>query len=369
MHITDHSKTIEEWKNCPMANYVCPVAKYTKLETHTPRGKALMLSLIAYGLKKIDDEVIDRIYQCDLCRACEVKKLDDTSVPDLILAARRDVVEMNLAPDYVVGLMTQVLSQSDIFNEEWLKSIVSQVHSNSDNVVFVLTFDSTYAKRSYDALKHISSRVGINLVPFNLGKFPAPTSLLNELGYYDDAELALSNLRELIRACSPRRMVFMTPYDLDLLLKRSSRNELSLLHSNAIHGFTFLSEIIMTGKISISGNIGQPVVYFDFCCPRDSADLYEGPRRILSLIPDSDVREMIWTGKESSSCGGLALPYTFPDLSAGILDSVLSEALESKAKLLVSPCPHCVENLYSSRQTEDSLEIISLFELIKLAIQ
>ncbi|MCL5986448.1 MAG: (Fe-S)-binding protein [Actinobacteria bacterium] len=369
MHITDHSKTIEEWKNCPMANYVCPVAKYTKLETHTPRGKALMSSLIAYGLKKIDDEVVDRIYQCDLCRACEVKKLDNTSVPDLVLAARRDVVEMNLAPDYVVGLMPQVLSESNIFNEEWLKSIVSQVHSNSDNVVFALTFDSIYAKRSYDALKHISSRAEINLVPFNLGKFPAPASLLNELGYYDDTELALGNLRQLIRACSPRRVVFMTPYDLDLLLKKSSRDELSLLRSSAVHGFTFLSEIIMTEKLSISGNISQPVVYFDFCCPRDSADLYEEPRRILSLIPDSDVREMIWNRKESGSCGGLALPFTFPDLSTGILDSVLSEALESKAKLLVSPCPHCVENLYSSRRTEDSLEIVSLFELIKLTIQ
>ena len=51
MYVNDYLDTINKWKHCPMANYVCPVARYTKLETNTPRGLAFIYSLIVDNLK------------------------------------------------------------------------------------------------------------------------------------------------------------------------------------------------------------------------------------------------------------------------------------------------------------------------------
>lgn len=368
MHIYDHVNTIERWKNCPMANYICPVVKYTKLETNTPRGKAFILSLVANGIRKLDEDIINRIYQCGLCRACEAITRDDTSIPDLILAARRDIVDMNICPDYVISLRSEVLSKSKILNKSWLKETIGQIKSSSKKLIFI-TYDSPNIDQLRSALNYILDIVGIKVMHIDLGKFPAPASLLNELGYYKEANLVLDNLRCLINADKIKKLIFMVPYDLDFLLRMSINDDLASLKLNAQHSFEFLTEIITSdNNISISKGLNKLATYFDFCSPRYSDKFYKVPRKILGLIPNLKVREMIWTRKESGSCGGLALPYTFPDISYGIATKVLNEVYESNADILISPCPHCVDNLISAQGSGDNLRIIDLWELVSSVI-
>ena len=367
MHIYDHLSTIERWKNCPMANYVCPVARYTKLETHTPRGKALILSLIADGIRKIDEDFIDRIYQCDLCRACEAIRRDDTSIPDLILAARRDIVDKNICPNYIVNLRNEVLVKSRLLNENWVNETINKVKSSSKKLILI-TYESIYAKQSYSALMSILSIAGIEVMKVNLGKFPAPASILNELGYYKDANVALDNIRRLINADRTKKLIFLVPYDLDLLLKMSIDTDLTLFESNVQHGFEFLAEIIESSNLNISRNLKEPAMYFDFCSPRHLDKFYEIPRQVLKSIPNLEIKEMAWNKRESGSCGGLALPYTFPNISKGIATMVVDEASKSGAKILITPCAHCVENLASVQNSKDGLKIVDLWELIVSAV-
>jgi len=365
MHIDIYKDTIEKWKNCPMANYVCPVARATKVEANTPRGKAFILSLVKDELVKINENiVIDRIYQCGLCKACEAIGRDNTSIPELILAARKDIADMGSSPEYAVDLKEEIYSKSKLLDKRWVKETANQIKSSSKNIVLI-TYESKYSEKSYSALMSILDTIGIKVIKINLGKFPAPAALLNELGYYEDSKLALDNILHLIDIDKIEKFIFMTPYDLELF-KNFISGDLEL--NKIQHSFEFLDGLIKSNSIKISKNLKEEVIYFDFCSPRNLDSFYEIPRRILSLIPDIKVKEMIWTKKESTSTGGLALPYTFPDIVQKINIRILDEVKRLDAKMLVVPCTHCIDNITSIRNSTRDLKIIDLWELISLVL-
>ena len=90
-------KTLEEWRNCPMANFICTVGIETKLETNMPRGRMLLLSLLHRGVRELDDYAVRRIYECCLCGLCTQCGFG-TDIPAAIAAGRADINEAVLCP-------------------------------------------------------------------------------------------------------------------------------------------------------------------------------------------------------------------------------------------------------------------------------
>ena len=68
---------------CGMCKSFCPVFKTLREEHHSPRGKAVILS------EKILDKVL---FQCNLCKACEVRCPLNIKVCDAIKKAREAMV-------------------------------------------------------------------------------------------------------------------------------------------------------------------------------------------------------------------------------------------------------------------------------------
>ena len=69
--------------NCGMCKSLCPVFKTLRQEEYSPRGKAILLN------KKILDKII---FECNLCKACEVKCPLNIKVCDAIKKAREAMV-------------------------------------------------------------------------------------------------------------------------------------------------------------------------------------------------------------------------------------------------------------------------------------
>ena len=74
---------LEPCVNCGMCKSLCPVFKILRQEEYSPRGKAFLLN------KKILDKII---FECNLCRACEVKCPLDIKICDAIRKAREAMV-------------------------------------------------------------------------------------------------------------------------------------------------------------------------------------------------------------------------------------------------------------------------------------
>ena len=359
MQINNYLDTINKWKNCPMANYVCPVAKYSKLETNTPRGKAFILSLIVNNIEKLDEVAVERIYQCDLCRACEAIGRDDSSIPELILAARRDIVNLNMIPEKVEKLKEDIINNTNLMNSKWIEDKVLELQSSSKNILIV-SYESENAKKAYLKIKHLIEGQNINCVELNVGKYPSPISMLDELGYFEISQKALKNLVYLFQKIEIGKIVFLAPYDLEFLIRNEKKFKES---NNLIHAFELLKELIGTAGINTKEQ-KEEMIYFDAGCYRDSTKFYDNPRDILKMVPGLKLREMIWIGKESISCGGLTLPYIYPEIFNGIINVILEEIKNYNLKKIITPCPHCIDNFNANSDIKEKYKVLDLWDVV-----
>lgn len=357
MHIDNYLDTIDKWKNCPMANYVCPVARYTKAETNTPRGLAFIFSLITSKLKKIDETAIKRIYQCNLCRACEAISRDDSSVPEFILAARRDIVEENMVPKEVSKLSDDIIKGSLISSFDSVTNIVSEFKSTKDEVLIV-NYRSENSNKIFQNIKKLFTKENIDCEELNIGKYPAPAEMLNELGYNELSNKVLNNLDYLIKNIKFKEMVFLVPYDFELLIKNKVINERL---ADIKHSFEFLNEFIEKYPDALK-KINEEIIYIDSEGNRKKEKFYEIPRKVLKNISGYRIKEMIWNRKESISCGGLVLKYLYPDIFSGILNLIFKELDEYNLDKIITPCPDCIDNLTENKDLKRNFEFLDLWE-------
>lgn len=90
--------TIEEWKHCPMANYTCPVHRVTHLESLSPRGLALLMGNIDSFSGEEKQKAVEKVFQCSMCRLCQPKSMDETSVPDAVATFRWKCWQSGIVP-------------------------------------------------------------------------------------------------------------------------------------------------------------------------------------------------------------------------------------------------------------------------------
>jgi Fe-S oxidoreductase len=356
--VEDCLETIDKWKNCPMANYVCPVAKYTKLETNTPRGLAFVLSLIINNKKNYDKEVIDRIYQCDLCRACEATRRDNSSIPDSIIAARRDIIKMKREPEQVKDLRNDIIKNSRLFDKKWIDKKILDLNSKSD--LLLIGYDSVNFKKSVNNIDYLFKKLKINYSILDIGKYPSPISMLDELGYIEDSRNAFRNLSYLINNLNVKEIVFVVSYDLEFIKKEKIDLKTPVILT---HSFIYIKRLVDNVNLSLK----KSAVYFDLICNRESKEFYDIPREILKSIKNLDIKEMMWNRNESTSCGGLSLCYTFPELAEGIIGNIIKEVDDYNIDTIITSCNHCVDNFRLSDSFNKKFKVMDLWEVVCLS--
>ena len=79
-----YHKTVAEWRNMPMSNYICPATRARFFESESPRGYAGLMA--RFDSVDGDSRVLieRRLDSCSMCRLCQFKVMDDTSIPDAI---------------------------------------------------------------------------------------------------------------------------------------------------------------------------------------------------------------------------------------------------------------------------------------------
>jgi hypothetical protein len=132
-------KTIDEWRNCPMANFVCPVATETRLETNAPRGKMFLLSLLCNGTLSIDDDIVQRMYECCLCGLCTQCGFDDTDIPAAMAAARADICEEDRMPEKVRALGKTITDECVWNKVQGIEELITL----EDAIAFITWEDAT----------------------------------------------------------------------------------------------------------------------------------------------------------------------------------------------------------------------------------
>ena len=78
---------------CGFCTFWCPVYREQQIESSVARGKNMMIRGLLAGNLEYTKEYSDRLNQCTLCMACTAYCPSKTNIPNVIVAARADVVE------------------------------------------------------------------------------------------------------------------------------------------------------------------------------------------------------------------------------------------------------------------------------------
>jgi heterodisulfide reductase subunit D len=343
MGIADIRETISSCKHCFMCRHACPTFLATKLDSHTPRGYALLLAEIEAGKIGWSGAVVDRFYQCTQCGVCREDCAYHWPEDELVRNAREDIVRSGSAPERVLKIARELIDNG---------SPVDGGPPQIEKVTFgkagtdILYYCGWSAGAFYPALVQstglLLTRLGED---WTMLKRETDTGIsLFELGFTQEAHTQAAALRDEIMRIGPRRIVTgcAHSYRAFKFLWKDMGLELDpgieILHTSQLLARSIDRGAITEGNTAIEG----PVGYHDPCHLARHAGVLEEPRRVIRALTGKDPVELFHDRRQAECCGaGSVMFLSDPEISLKIAEQRLSGALDEGIKTLVTACPNC----------------------------
>jgi len=101
--------------------------------------------------------------------------------------------------------------------------------------------------------------------------------------------------------------------------------------------------------------------YHDPCHLGRHSNIYDEPRKLIKELGFNLV-EMKFTREEAMCCGGGGgVKSNFPELSNALASDRIKEAIDTKAKILITACPLCYMNL---KENSKNIQVLEISELL-----
>ena len=126
---------------------------------------------------------------------------------------------------------------------------------------------------------------------------------------------------------------------------------------DVIHISQFLNTLIDEKKLNFNKK-DLNVTYHDSCHLGRHCNVFDEPRHVISNV--ANLLEMQNNRENSLCCGaGGGVKSAYPEIASQMADSRISQAIETGADLLVTPCPFCKLNL-----KDRGLNVLDLTEFL-----
>jgi len=108
-------------------------------------------------------------------------------------------------------------------------------------------------------------------------------------------------------------------------------------------------------------------VYFDPCHLGRHLNVYEPPRRLLSMVPGLKLIEPEETREESLCCGaGGGVRGCFEELAQAVARELLDYFKSLGAEAVVTACPFCYYNLKAA--SDGSIKVLDLLQVVRFSL-
>ena len=111
----------------------------------------------------------------------------------------------------------------------------------------------------------------------------------------------------------------------------------------------------------------KTITYHDPCYLGRHNDVYEGPRELLCLLPDTELREMERSRDRSFCCGGGGGHMWMEQrLGKNINEMRTDQALETGADIIATACPYCLTMLSNALKAKDreDVKVLDIVEVL-----
>ena len=349
------TKYLKDWENemnvcirCAYCFEGCPIFKQLGWEADGARGKVILAYGLLSGELEPSKSIADKIFQCSFCRDCIERCSANVQVPEILTAARADLVNAGFKYDEHLALLDRIEKTGNIFGEELKPPI-----QNGETPVLL---GCRILQREEDAIRYLEILKKLGIKPKVLDETCCGMPF-GVLGYKEGLKKQQEEFRkrfpykEFICMCTT--CVFFITKNYPDLKPRYVIEEIAerLPHYKA-------------------KKLGLKVTYHDPCNLARGLGMVNEPREILKQI-GVEVVELPTYGKQAECCGGGGgLLATDKSLSERLAEKRLNQAMEIGVKTLVTLCPTCEFNIGNvAKKNGGKLEVKNVLDLVWEAVR
>ena len=389
----------------------CPSIGYNNFQSYSAGGRlAVALSLLD-GMINYTDGVLDIVYQCQMCGACDVAckicRYDMEPLATLHELRARLVEDGQLLPmhmfiiDNLKKEDTMITGKVKADRGKWAEGLnIKDLTKEKAEVAFHagcrLSYDeelSKVAKAAVTLFKNAGVDIGI------MGKEEnCCGGRAYEIGYKGEfSKYATNNIeawtnagvKTVVTSCSDGYWAFKRLYP-----EMGCKIEV-------LHTVELVERLIKEDRLKFTKTIPKLVTYHDPCHlgrqgepyipwkgvekriygqmlvhepkkPRFNGanGIYDPPRTILNSIPGLELVEMERIRENAWCCGaGGGVIDTYPDLCSWTVTERIEEARVTGAEAIVTACPWCERNFIDAVEKGDiEMEVYDIMEVVQQAI-
>ncbi len=411
---------LNQCMKCGFCTFWCPIYQEEKVESSVARGKNMMVRALLAGELDYTREYADRLNKCTLCKTCTVNCPAKANIPNIIIAARADMVKskglkfpyniiyQRLLPHRMLfGLVVRFASWfQGIFMPKtkgtirhlsmflsamgkgrsipqiaprFLRQIVPVVNKPPDGIKTKMTAGYfTGCMTDFvlpDLGKHIIdflTRNGVEvIVPREQGCCGAPV-FLGAGDFETGRKMADSNVKAfesldyVISDCASCTSSLKDYHR--FLADNPEREEAYNRFTNKVLDISqFLVDVLKlpTSAYKPSAEAkGKKVTWHDPCHLSRHLGITSQPRQIIRTIPDVEYVEM----PDADRCCGMAGTFSlyYYDLSKQIADRKVEAIKSTGADIVVTCCPGCeIQLIDGLLRNRVPVKVMHIMELLK----
>lgn len=413
MGLADYVRDMEGCSRCSACKWVpfnqikshrfsknCPAIYRYNLHAYSGAGRLTMALSMLQDRSELNEEIIDIVYHCQLCGACDVSckaYRDDIDVFDTLLELRRYCADSGRMPSpmskYVPG---DAGESAGADRGEWAEGL--KVKDASTQQVEVLYHAG--CRYSYDpdlrdtALAQVALLfcAGVDVGVLGLDE-SCCGALAYSLGYTGEAAALAGRILEGVKASGARTLVTgcSDGYGAFNYLYGKMGVDLGV---EVLHVTEHIERLIREKRLEMKKEVPLLVTYHDPChlgrmsepytgewsgdklerpisLKRSGRNgVYDAPRKVLESIPGVRLVEMERIREYAWCCGaGGGMLENHPGYAAATAGERIQEALSTGAEALVTACPRC-ERLFRDtvREMEVELPVFDVADLVMKSV-
>ena len=181
--------------SCGFCRADCPVFGATMRSAYNARGKMLLLQEVMDKKIKLNDELIETLFQCTTCANCSTHCPSGVEVPAIIKQARKDMVDIGSCHPAFKGMHEVLQKHTNIYAEDEPPEIEGVRKQSAEYVYFIGCVGAYREDEATEATLTLLEQLGVD---YTLIDEACCSGVLEDVGYQINTDLAGKNIERIL---------------------------------------------------------------------------------------------------------------------------------------------------------------------------
>ena len=384
----------------------CPISVRYAFNLYSAPGLMYSALGIMDDKLKFTPKLLDALYQCTLCGACDVrcKRNLDPEILSVIEALKAKAVEVGRGPMPEHKAVAENIEKSHNCygspHANRLKWLAKDIKPTTKGDIFYFVgcvasyVHNEIAQATAKILMHTKTDFIVSSNERCCGHLLYSTGQVDSFKKQAEHNIKMlekSGAKTVLVSCAEGYKTWKVDYP--KILGKSTTD----MDFKVVHITEFVDQLVKDGNLKFKKTVPMKVTYHDPCnlgrlgepwfhwegkykaygvpdppktVRRGDKGIYEPPRNILRSIPGIELVEMERNRDNAWCCGaGAGVGLSFPEFASWAASERIEEAKAIAAEAIVTCCPTCKESLnQAARSTGEIIKVYDITEIILEAI-